>query len=163
MALNLHNLKPAYGAKKNKKRVGRGDASGHGTYATRGLKGQKARSGGKGGLRLKGLKSTIQNTPKLGGFRSLKPKLEVVNLESLEKKFENNDIITPVKLAELGLIKNTRNGVKILGMGKLTKKLIIKASRFSNSAKEAISKAGGQAIFLNQVKEENKVLRKKNN
>jgi len=150
MALNLYNLKPAFGAKKKRKRVGRGDSSGHGTYSTRGAKGQKARSGGKGGLKLKGLKSNIQSIPKLGGFRSLKPKLAVVNLKDLEKNFVDNEIITPAKLVEKGLLKSTKAGVKILGLGELSKKLILKVDRISQSAKDAVEKAGGQVILFSK-------------
>ena len=154
MVLNLNNLRPAWGAKKKKKRVGRGDSSGHGTYSTRGAKGQRARSGGKGGLKLKGLKGNILSIPKLGGFRSLKPKLEIVNLQDLEKNFADNDIITAGKLAAKGLIKGTRAGVKILGMGELKKKLIIKIDRISASAQEAVKKAGGEVILLSHNKKE---------
>jgi len=150
MALNLYNLKPAFGAKKARKRVGRGDSSGHGTYSTRGAKGQKARSGGKGGLKLKGLKSNIQSIPKLGGFRSLKSKLAVVNLKDLEKKFADDEIITPAKLVEKGLLKSTKAGVKILGLGALSKKLILKVDKISQSAKEAVEKAGGKVILFSK-------------
>jgi large subunit ribosomal protein L15 len=154
MALKLHNLRPAFGAKHKKKRIGRGDASGHGTYSTRGAKGQKARTGGSGGLRLKGMKKNVQSIPKLGGFRSLKPKLRVVNLEDLENKFENNEIITASKLMEKGLLKNIRPGVKVLGMGKITKKFILKVDKISAAAKEAIEKAGGRVILLSGAKDE---------
>jgi large subunit ribosomal protein L15 len=147
MALKLENLKPAYGAKKKSKRVGRGDSSGHGTYSTRGAKGQRARSGGKGGLKLKGLKGNILSIPKLGGFRSLKHKLAIVNIKDLDKKFANNDIITTGKLVEKGLIKSAKFGVKVLGMGKLTKKFILKVNKISQTAKEALEKAGGQVIL----------------
>lgn len=148
MALKLYNLKPARGAKKKKKRIGRGDSSGHGTYATRGMKGQRSRSGGKGGLKLKGLKANIQNLPKIGGFKSSNPKLAIVNLQDLETQFKDNDIITPGILLEKKLIRTTKPGVKVLGLGKLSKKLIIKANKFSESAKKAIESAGGQAISL---------------
>lgn len=150
MALELHNLKPFKGATKKKKRVGRGDSSGHGTYAARGMKGQRSRSGGKGGLKLKGLKANIQNIPKLGGFKSAKPKLEIVNLKDLEKYFVKSDIITAGKLLEKGLIKTTKNGIKVLGEGKLTKALTLKVNKVSESAKEAITKAGGQIILLSR-------------
>ncbi|MBD3359718.1 MAG: 50S ribosomal protein L15 [Candidatus Buchananbacteria bacterium] len=146
MALKLHNLKPAKGSKKNKKRVGRGNSSGHGNYSTRGLKGQRARSGGKGGLKLKGFKSNIQSTPKLGGFKSLKSKLAIVNLKDLEKNFGNDDVITPAKLINKKLIDNTKNGVKILGVGKLSKKFTVKVDKVSDSAKQAIEKAGGKVF-----------------
>lgn len=161
MALQLENLRPAWGAKKKRKRVGRGDSSGHGTYSTRGAKGQRARSGGKGGLKLKGLKSNILSIPKLGGFRSLRAKLAIVNLKDLEENFENNDIITPGKLLEKGLIKETRAGVKVLGMGELKKKLIIKINKISASAKEAVEKAGGQVILFG-VKQREEVKKEKN-
>ncbi|HDQ22580.1 MAG TPA: 50S ribosomal protein L15 [Candidatus Uhrbacteria bacterium] len=155
-ALKLYNLKPAKGAKKRKKRVGRGNASGHGTYATRGLKGQRSRSGGKGGLKLKGLKANIQSIPKLGGFKSLKPKLAVVNLKDLEKNFSDNEIVTAAKLKSKSLIKSIRPGVKVLGMGKLDKKLILKVDKISESAREAVEKAGGKIILLSFPKETKK-------
>ena len=146
MALNLYNLKPATGAKKRKIRVGRGLSSGHGTYSGRGAKGQRSRSGGKGGLKAFGLKGIIQSTPKLGGFRSLKPKLEVINLSDLEKNFKDGDIITPEVLKDRGLIGNIKSGVKILGDGKLTKKLTIRVNKISESARAMIAKNGGQVI-----------------
>ncbi len=148
MALNLYNLKPAKGAKKRKIRVGRGLSSGHGTYSGRGAKGQRARSGGKGGLKAFGLKGIIQSTPKLGGFRSLKSKLEIVNLSDLEKNFKDGDIITPGLLKDKGLINDTKKGVKILGDGKLTKKLVVKVNKISESGKAMIEKNGGQVILL---------------
>jgi len=148
MALKLHNLKPAKGSKKKKKRVGRGDSSGHGSYSTRGLKGQRSRSGGKGGLKLKGLKMNIQSTPKLPGFKSLKPKLEIVNLKDLEKNFEKSDIITAGKLVEKDLIKTGKNGVKVLGVGKINKALTVKVNKVSKTAQEAIEKAGGTVVLL---------------
>ncbi|OGY41675.1 MAG: 50S ribosomal protein L15 [Candidatus Buchananbacteria bacterium RBG_13_39_9] len=154
MPLYLHNLKPAKGAKKNKKRLGRGNASGHGTYSGRGQKGQRARSGGKKGLALKGLKGIIQSTPKLGGFRSLKRKLEIVNIRDLEKNFNDNDTITPEKLAEKGLIKNIKFGVKILGQGKLNKKFTVYTDKISASAKEVIEKNKGKVLIFGSKKEE---------
>lgn len=163
MALKLHNLKPAKGAKKRKKRVGRGDSSGHGTYATRGLKGQRSRSGGKGGLKLKGMKANIQSTPKLGGFKSLRPKLAIVNLKDLEKHFNEKDLITAGKLAEKKLIKEVKYGVKILGMGQINKKLTVKVDRISDSAKKAIEKAGGKVIVFakDKKKKDAKITNKK--
>src|SRR3989338_10160525 len=95
--LTLDNLKINFGAKKKRKRVGRGNASGHGTYSGRGLKGQRARSGGKKGLKLRGLKQLLKNKPKIGGFRSLKPKMAVVNLSDLENNFSAGEIINAAK------------------------------------------------------------------
>ena len=148
MALSLGNLKPAFGSKKRKKRIGRGNSSGHGTYSTRGQKGQRSRSGGRKGLRLKGFRSTIRKIPKLRGFKSIHSKPVIINLKDLENKFQENEMIDPKKLLEEGLIKTTSDKVKILGQGKLTKKLIIKANAFSKSAEDVIKKSGGQAIKI---------------
>jgi large subunit ribosomal protein L15 len=156
MALSLSNLKPGLGAKKRKTRVGRGTSSGHGTYSGRGAKGQRARSGGKKGLKLFGLKGIIQSTPKLSGFRSLKSKLEIVNLKDLEKNFNDNDVITPSILKQKGLIDNPNLGIKILGEGKLTKKFVIKTHKISESAKAMVEKNGGQIVILGKSKEEEK-------
>jgi len=148
MPLSLSNLKSFAGSARNKKRVGRGNASGHGTYSGRGQKGQKARSGGKRGLKLKGFKRLMQNIPKLRGFRSLYHKAEVANIGDLENKFSGGAIIDGKKLFEAGLIKTDQFGVKILGDGKLTKKFTVKANAFSNSAKDAIEKAGGKTELV---------------
>lgn len=150
MSLGLHNLKPAPGSRKKRKRVGRGNASGHGTYSTRGLKGQRSRSGGKSGLRYKGAKATIKNIPKKRGFKSLKPKMEIVNLEDLERKFQVGDTVDPNEMLTLGLVKDIKNGIKILGQGKLSKKLIVKAQGFSKSARDGIVKAGGSVEVQNK-------------
>lgn len=151
MALNLSNLKPAKGSAKRKVRVGRGTSSGHGTYSGRGAKGQRARSGGKSGLKLKGLRRLIQSTPKYKGFQSLKAKLEIVNLRDLEKNFNDNENITAAILVAKGLIKNAGDGVKILGDGKLTKKLNLKVQAISAAAKAMVEKNGGSVIILGRV------------
>jgi large subunit ribosomal protein L15 len=152
MALKLYNLRPAKGAKKNKKRVGRGDSSGHGTFSTRGQKGQRARSGGRRGLKMMGLKTSIQSIPKLGGFKSLKPKLAIVNLEDLEKNYKNGEVVDALSLWQKDL-SDRKYGVKILGGGKLSKKLTIRGLKLSESAKEAIEKAGGKVILSTKDKE----------
>jgi large subunit ribosomal protein L15 len=148
MPLTLSNLKSFRGASKNRKRVGRGNSSGHGTYSTRGAKGQKARSGGKRGLKLKGFKRLMQNIPKLRGFKSLVSKMEIVNIQNLELKFENGAVIDGKKLVDAGIIRTIQFGVKILGGGKLAKNFVVKADAFSSSAKEAIEKAGGKAEIV---------------
>jgi len=150
--LTLHNLQVNRKAIKKSKRVGRGNASGHGTYSTRGLKGQKSRSGGKGGLKRRGLKQLLRNKPKIGGFKSLKPKMVIVNLDQLEKSFESGELINTKKLIAKNLIKTAKPGVKILGEGKLTKKFTVIADGFSESAKKAIIEAGGQAQLTGQDK-----------
>lgn len=130
--LNLNNLKSA--DKKKKKRVGRGDASGHGTYSGRGLKGQRSRSGGKGGLKYKGLKQSLTKLPKLRGFKSLKPDLPIINIEDLEKKYKAGETVDLC-------------GYKVLAQGEIKKKLTVKASAFSKVAENAITKAGGKIIL----------------
>lgn len=121
MSLGLHNLKFSSGSTKKKKRVGRGNASGHGTYSTRGLKGQKARSGGKGNLKRLGLKRTILATPKVRGkgLSSGRPKNQTVNLGDLNDKFKDGDIISPKTLKEAGLIRDEKAPIKLLGLGEL--------------------------------------------
>jgi len=148
MPISLSNLKSFPGSTRKKKRVGRGNASGHGTSSTRGAKGQKARSGGRRGLKQKGMKRMIQSIPKLRGFKSRFPKYEVINIGDLERKFTENDIIDKAKLVEAGLLKNSGREVKVLGNGQLKKKLTIKANAFSIGAKEAIEKAGGKTELL---------------
>ncbi|MFH0819619.1 MAG: 50S ribosomal protein L15 [bacterium] len=143
MILSLNQLKPAQGSKKKKKRVGRGNSSGHGTYATRGLKGQRSRSGGKSGLKRLGFRTVLRSTPKLRGFKSLKTKPTIVNLVTLEEKFSEGAVINPLFLKKNKLIDKINLGVKILGEGKLTKKFIFENCQFSGSAREKILKAGG--------------------
>ena len=158
MSLGLHNLKPASGSRKKRKRVGRGNASGHGTYSTRGLKGQRSRSGGKSGLKLRGFKQRIKQTPKLRGFKSKNIPMEIANLRDLDLKFSDGSVVTPKELMKANLIKDTKFGVKILGDGKLTKKLTVKASCFSKKAKDGIIEAGGKVELI-----ETKVAKKLNN
>ncbi|MDO8490285.1 MAG: 50S ribosomal protein L15 [bacterium] len=145
--MQLHTLKPFAGSKKNAKRVGRGHGSGHGTTATRGTKGQRARSGGSKGLKLKGMKQMLLRIPKVRGFKSIHEKALVVNLEPLQKMFDEGETVTVAILAQKKLIK-LNNGakkhfVKILGNGALTKKLHFEGLSVSDSAKEKIEKAGG--------------------
>lgn len=125
------------------KRVGRGLGS-TGTYSGRGQKGQRARSGGRKGLKLMGMKKLIQSTPKLRGFKSFYPKFTVVNLSDLENKFKDNDKVNPRTLLEKGLVGKINTEVKILGSGDLTKKLILEDCGISASAREKIEKAGGK-------------------
>ncbi|MBU0732389.1 uL15 family ribosomal protein [Patescibacteria group bacterium] len=127
--LNLSNIKK--GKTKKKRRVGRGNSSGAGTYSGRGQKGQRSRSGGKGGLKLKGLKETVSKLPKSRGFTSPNEKLNVINLADLEKKYKDGESISLI-------------GIKVLGQGEIKKKLTVKAAAFSKSAEEAIINAGGK-------------------
>src|SRR3989338_2730766 len=110
MSLHLHNLRPAQGSVRRKKRLGRGNASGRGNYSTRGIKGQKARSG-VSGLKVLGMKASMQRIPKHPGFRSLKAKLAIVNLSDIDRVFKSGDVVTPKKLMDTRLIKSTASGV----------------------------------------------------
>jgi len=143
--MQIHQLKP--NKKKRRKRIGRGGS--HGTYATRGVKGQKSRSGGGKGKDFEGTKTPLfRRTPKLRGFKSIYEKNSVVNVSSLEKKFENGDTINPRTLFETGLIRKMKSKVKILGDGELSKKLVISNCAVSKNAEEKIKKAGGEIKSL---------------
>jgi len=144
--ITLSNLSAV--KKKSKKRVGRGNASGHGTYSTRGIKGQRSRTGGRKRLVAKGFKNTLRRLPKNKGFKSLANRPVVVNLKDLAKHFFDGQLVRPIDLKNKQLIKDLSDPIKILGTGKLTKKLIISAQQFSKTAKTAIIKAGGQVKII---------------
>ena len=141
MTLSLSNIKPAKGARKKAKEIGRGGK--RGSFSGRGIKGQKARSG-VSGLKALGLKRLVQSTPKLRGFKSIHAKLPVVAVGQLEV-FDAGTIVDAKKLIQRGLLDKKHKQVKILNGGKLTKKLTVMASAFSASAKAAIEAAGGKA------------------
>ena len=153
MTISLHNLKPQPGSVKSRKRIGRGNASGHGTYSTRGQKGQKQRSGGKKGLNIKGFKRNLLRIPKSRGFKSLEPKAVAFNLSVLEKNFNDNDEVNPITLTEKNIIESPKEKVKILSLGEISKKLTVKDCQISKMAKDKIEKAGGKVI-LKEVKKE---------
>lgn len=143
MSLELHTIKPSRGAKRKRKRVGRGNASGHGTYSTRGLKGQKSRSGVSNLKRL-GMKMTLMRTPKKRGFKSLKSKDQVINIIDINNNFKNGDLITPKTLMAKSLIDSVKANVKILGKGELKlNKLQLENIKVSKSVSEQIKKNGG--------------------
>ena len=135
-------MRPAHGAKRDKKRVARGLGS-KGTTGGRGQKGQTSRAGSSGTARL-GMRHIILATPKLRGFRSLAPKASVVNIGSLNGKFIAGEVVTPKTLMHKGLITTDKKPVKILSKGELTVAVTIKNCGVSASAKEAIEKAGGK-------------------
>lgn len=137
----LHTLRPKFKSKK-RRRVGRGGK--RGTYSGRGMKGQKARTGYRRRPYFEGGRtSLIKQLPKKKGFKSIFTKPEIVNLEDLDRRFKNNDKIDKKKLLEADLIDSAKSKVKILGKGKITKKLHIIADAFSKSAEEKIKKSGG--------------------
>lgn len=142
--LSLSNLKPKTGSTKARKRVGRGNASGHGTYSTRGLKGQKSRSGVSGLKRL-GMKPMLLNIPKKRGFTSLQPKAQPINVHALNKAFKEGALVNPRNLAAAKLISDPAGKVKILGLGQLVlKNLTLEGVMVSDSAREQIEKLGGK-------------------
>ena len=147
MLLSLNNLKPAKGATKKRKRVGRGNASGHGTYSTRGLKGQKSRSG-VSNLKRKGFKMTLMRISKKRGFKSSKIKNQIINLKDLNKNFKDGDMINPKTLFNKGLIDDIKTKIKILGMGELDlKNIIVDDLKMSAKVKIHIEKNGAKIIF----------------
>ncbi len=146
--MKLHELSPAPGSVKESKRIGRGHGSGQGKTAGKGHKGQKARSGG--GVRpgFEGGQMPLQRRVPKRGFNNIFAKnIVCVNLGSLEK-FRSGSTVDVAKLIESGIIKKEYDGVKILGNGKLSKKLTVKAAAFSASAKEKIEAAGGKAEVI---------------
>ena len=145
--MKLSDLAPAAGSRKNKKRVGRGCGSGHGKTSCKGHKGQKARTGGGTKPGFEGGQMPLQRRlPKRGFTNIFKKEFAVVNLEMIEKLTET--AITPEVLILNGLVKNVRDGIKILGHGEISKPLNITAHAFSASAKEKILKAQGTAEII---------------
>ena len=141
----LHQLKPALGAVKKKKRIGRGNASGHGTTAGKGTKGQLSRSGGGKGPGFQGGRmALIRRVPRLPGFKNpFKVTYQVVSLQRLNQLKEKT--VDAKVLFDAGIIKKLNEPVKILSDGKLEKALTVKVDAFSAKAKEQIEKAGGKA------------------
>lgn len=143
MSLSLHTIKKASGTTKQRKRIGRGNASGTGTYSGKGLKGQKSRAGVSNLKRL-GMRQTLLRTPKARGFRSLKPKDQVINIIDINKFFKENEAVNPKTLLKKGLIDNTELVVKLLGKGELTVKgLQFTEIKASETVKTQITKLGG--------------------
>ena len=134
--LSLNAIQPAKGSTKKRKRVGRGNASGHGTYSTKGMKGQRSRSGVSNLQRL-GMKPMLLSMPKKKGFRSLTPKMAVVNLVDINKCFKDNETVNPKTLLAKGLINDVKDGIKILGKGSLTVKLKFEGVKMSETVKKA--------------------------
>ena len=147
--MKLHTLKPNEGAIKNRKRVGRGQSSGTGKTSGRGEKGQNARSGG--GVRVGfegGQTPLFRRLPKRGFSNALfKKEYAIINLDDLNK-FEDGAEVSLEVLRNMGIVKKSKDGLKVLGNGTLEKKLNVKANKFSASAKEQIEKLGGKAEVI---------------
>ena len=142
---SLFNLKSNPGARKKRKVVGRGNGSGHGTYSTRGMNGQRQRTGSTASPGFEGGQTPLyRKMPKLGGFKNVnRVAYQVVNVGALNV-FDENEEVNIAKLFEKNLICHKNLPVKILGDGDLTKKLVVKADKISASAKEKIEKAKGK-------------------
>ena len=146
--MDLSNLKPAEDSKhSNNFRRGRGHGSGNGKTAGKGHKGQKARSGAPRIGFEGGQMPLYRRLPKRGFTNRNTLKIEAINVSALER-FDNDTVVTIDLLIESGVIKNPKDGVKILGNGELTKKLTVKVNAFSESAKAKIEELGGKAEVI---------------
>ncbi|HDP35066.1 MAG TPA: 50S ribosomal protein L15 [Candidatus Hydrogenedentes bacterium] len=149
MTIELHTLKSAPGARKDRKRVGRGQGSGNGKTAGRGHKGQKSRSGYSSKAGFEGGQMPIhRRLPKRGFYHEQRHPLAEVNLDVLEERFADGDEITVDKLRSVGAVKIKRGGVKLLGRGEVTKRFKVQVQAASASAREKIEKAGGSLTLL---------------
>ncbi len=147
-------LSPAPGSKKNRKRVGRGDGSGHGTYSGRGSKGQKSRSGYKTKPGFEGGQlPLIKRLPRKRGFVNIfRIEYSVININKLNM-FESGSEVTPERLVAVGLVKSLRHPVKILAQGDIKHPLLVKAHKFSTAAKAKIEAAGGSVEEVGHASE----------
>lgn len=144
MSMELHNLRPAPGAKRPRKRIGRGPGSGNGKTAGRGHKGQRSRSGFSRRFGFEGGQMPlVRRIPKRGFFNVFRVEYQVVNLRDLERVFDDGDDVNPATMIEKGLIRKGPKPVKVLATGDLTKKLSVTANKFSGSARSKIEAAGG--------------------
>ena len=148
--MNLHELRPAPGAKKTRKRLGQGIGSGNGKTAGKGHKGQKSRAGG--GVRPGfegGQMPLARRIPKRGfNNANFRTEYEVINLSSLEERFEDGARVDAAALVEARLVSDVKALVKILGNGELKKKFTVAANKFSKSAAEKIAQAGGSVELV---------------
>jgi len=146
--MKLNELKYEEGARRVSKRIGRGPGSGNGKTAGKGHKGQNARSGGGVALGFEGGQTPLWRRLPKRGFTNINRKdYAIVNVVRLNK-FEANTEVTPELLKQCGIVKKEMDGIRILGNGKLTKALVVKAHKFSKTAVEAIEAAGGKAEVI---------------
>ena len=146
--MELKDLRPAEGATKARKRVGRGPASGTGKTAGRGLNGQKSRSGG--GVRRGfegGQMPLYRRLPKRGFKNVLAKEYAEINVEQLNR-FDDNAVVDPAALVEAGVLKNVLDGVRVLGNGELSKALTVRAQGFTKTAQQKIEAAGGKVEVI---------------
>ncbi len=155
----LSNLTPAKGSRKKRKRIGRGQGSGHGGTSTRGHKGAGSRSGTRSYPQFEGGQMPlVRRVPKRGFNSPFRVEYQIVNVETLEKLVTDgkvqNGVVSPEVLAKLGVVRKARALVKILGNGELKAKLNISANAFSKSAIEKIEKAGGKTQTISATAKE---------
>lgn len=143
--MTLHTIKPGKGSRRVSKRVGRGLAKG-GTYSGRGAKGQRARAGGRSGLKLKGIRTMMLRLPKRRGFKSLAREVEAVNVSDLARAFADGSKVTPAFLSRKGLISGPTVPAKVLGDGTINIALTLSGLQVSAGAKAKIEKAGGSVL-----------------
>ena len=149
MSMDLSTLRPPKGAKHKKKRVGRGQGSGTGVTAGRGEKGQQSRSGYKSKRGFEGGQMPIhRRLPKRGFHNPFRTEYVVVNLDTLAERFDAGTEVTPELLRERKIVRKARALIKVLARGEISKKLTVKAHRFSAKASKAITAAGGLAEVL---------------
>jgi large subunit ribosomal protein L15 len=143
--MQLHDLSPAPGSTKKRKRVGRGNGSGHGSTAGRGDKGQNSRAGGTKGPGFEGGQNPLaMRLPKLPGFKNRwRQEYEIVNVGRLEDVYKKGDVVDGDSLAAKGVVKSADDPVKVLGDGELTKALTVRVQKISASARVKIESAGG--------------------
>ena len=145
--MKLHEMQYTEGARSSRNRVGRGQGSGNGKTSGKGQKGQKSRSGGGVRLGFEGGQTPLaRRLPKRGFTNFTRKEYAIVNVASLNR-FEDGEV-TPEMLIESGLVRKELDGIKILGQGELTKKLVVKANKFSKSAVTVIEQAGGKAEVI---------------
>ncbi|NOY39755.1 MAG: 50S ribosomal protein L15 [Nitrospirae bacterium] len=147
--MKIDELKPAEGSRKKVKRIGRGPGSGHGKTSCKGHKGQKARSGGTKGPGFEGGQMPLQRRLPKRGFSNepFRKEFAITNLKVLSN-IADADIVTPELLLERGILKDVKNGLKILGDGELSRPLTVKAHAFSASAIQKINASGGKAEVI---------------
>jgi large subunit ribosomal protein L15 len=158
--MQLHDLKPNPGSTKRRKIIGRGVGSGHGKTSTRGHKGNKAR--GQVNPNFEGGQTPLhRRLPQLRGFKPINKKMyAIVNVQELDV-FEAGTEVTPELLVSSGILRDVRDGVKLLGDGELTKKLAVKAHKFSKSAVEKLEAVGGTAETLEPIRRTTRKVREK--
>lgn len=157
MTLSLNTLAPARGSKSKRIRIGRGNASGMGTYSTRGLKGQKARSGGRGGLKLMGLKRTIMKLPKFKGQKPVAAPAVVISVATINRLAEKHSVISKKTLRDARLIAMNVREIKVVGKGAFSKPVVLRGIAVSGPVLLALEAAGGKvsstAAAMKEAKE----------